>query len=442
MRLSRPSLLTLLGILLAPLTACPEGQPEFPVVVISVDGLRPEFYLDPAWPAPCLQKLKGQGSWAPSMQSVFPSITYANHSSLVTGVSPARHGIDCNIDFDWETGPKPGWNFEAERLKSPALWNLTRSQGLTCAAFSWPVSVGASVEANIPEIFSIPGANHGTTEELIRETSTPGLIDAIQQGRESFPVSFADWDAWLPGAFAQVWHSYRPQLTLIHMLNLDWTQHRFGPNSPATRQALTELDRHLGEIVEQIDLEKTLVMVVGDHGFCEVRRSLAPNHLFWERGWIQIENGKIRSWKVLARTNGGSAAIYCKDLTLLAAVLDLLREKAPGHWRLIPRGELDQRKTFEGAVVGLAAEKDCTLSGSFQDDFERQLPGPLGQHGHLPEELPTGWIVCGPGILADQNLGPRYLLEVAPTVCEQLGLPHAHMEMAPVPLRKPEWNVR
>ncbi len=260
------------------------------VVLISLDGLRPEFYLDSRWPAPCLQSLCRRGAAARGMYSVFPSITYANHTSLVTGVSPGRHGIDCNVDFDWETGPTLGWNWEARRIQSPTLWELARRRKISTAAFSWPVSVGAEVDYLIPEIFSIPGANRGTTEELLRQTSTPGLLDEIQaQSGLAFPQTFAEWDGWLPAAVGYTWRTYRPQLSLIHMLNLDWTQHRYGPDSPETRQSLAQLDVCLQQIVEQIDFQDTVLMIVGDHGFLGVETVLAPNRLFYDRGWIQLD---------------------------------------------------------------------------------------------------------------------------------------------------------
>ncbi len=411
------------------LVAAVAAQPVPQVVLISVDGLRPEFYLDSRWPAPCLQRLCQQGAWARSLTSVFPSITYANHTSLATGVSPAVHGIDCNVDFDWASGPKLGWNWEARRIHSPTLWDLARRRKLVSAAFSWPVSVGAQVDALVPEVFSIPGANEGSTEDLIRQHSSPGLIDQIQaESRRMFPVTFEQWDAWLPDAVGYVWRTRRPQLTLIHMLNLDWTQHRFGPDSPETRQSLRQLDADLERIVEQIDLSQTVLMVVGDHGFLPVSRLLAPNRLFCEQGWIDASGERIRTWKVLARSNGGSAAIYCKDAGLLPSVEALLRRYSPGRWQVLTRQELDQRHTFPGACLALAVPSGAALTPACNVALETQTARTLGQHGHLPELLPTGWLMVGPGIPPGMALGDRSLLEVAPTVGHLLGLDCSSME--------------
>lgn len=405
------------------------------VVLISLDGLRPEFYLDSRWPAPCLQRLARQGASAQAVYSVFPSITYANHTSLVTGASPARHGIDCNVDFDWETGPRPGWNWEAERIQVPTLWDLARRRKLSTAAFSWPVSVGARVDYLIPEVFSIPGANVGSTEELLRQTSTPGLLEAIQQqSGVPFPLTFAEWDRWLPAAFGYTWRTYHPQLSLIHMLNLDWTQHRYGPDGLETRQAVAELDACLERIVEQIDLQDTVLMVVGDHGFLGVDSVLAPNRLFYDRGWIELKDGKLKSWRVYARSNGGSAAVYCKDSALLPQVRSVLRRHGRGRWTILERDELDQRRTFPRASLAISVEPGLALGQSVDGPFETSTERSSGQHGHLPELLPTGWIVVGGGIEAGRDLGSRSLLQVAPSVGKLLRLDCSSMEAEPLEL--------
>jgi predicted AlkP superfamily pyrophosphatase or phosphodiesterase len=426
---SSRTLAAMLRVLFICLLLCAWAGAEPRVVLISLDGLRPEFYQDSGWPAPFMQSLCRQGASAQSVYSVFPSITYANHTSLVTGVSPIRHGVDCNVDFDWDNGPTPGWNWEAARIKAPTLWELARRRHVSTAAFSWPVSVGARVDYLIPEVFSIPGANQGTTEELLRLSSTPGLIDEIQQQSGlPFPLSFAEWDAWLPAAVGYTWRTYHPQLSLIHMLNLDWTQHRFGPDSGETRQALAQLDSELQRIVEQLDLNQTVLMIVGDHGFLPVNQIINPNRLFYDRGWIQLDQGKIKSWKVYARSNGGSAAIYCKDPDLLPQVRRLLQDRSVGRWTILDRQQLDWRRTFPRAALAISVPPGLALGQSVDGPFETPTERTLGQHGHLPELVPTGWIVVGPGIKPGSDLGQRSLLEVAPTIGRLLGLDCSSME--------------
>ena len=89
--MKRVVLLALLAfVLVAPATW---GQPSRHLVLISIDGLRPAFYLDDAYAAPALRALVAAGSHARAATPPFPSVTYPGHATIVTGVRPARHGI-------------------------------------------------------------------------------------------------------------------------------------------------------------------------------------------------------------------------------------------------------------------------------------------------------------------------------------------------------------
>ncbi|HXB08253.1 MAG TPA: alkaline phosphatase family protein, partial [Puia sp.] len=82
------------------------------VILITIDGMRPEFYLDPAWPAPNLQHLMQEGAYAIRMRPVFPTVTLPNHTTMITGALPARHGVYYNGPFNpLATGM--AWNFFA-----------------------------------------------------------------------------------------------------------------------------------------------------------------------------------------------------------------------------------------------------------------------------------------------------------------------------------------
>ena len=89
-----------ISLVLTALVGC-AGQGARPspgrhVIIVSIDGLRPEFYLDEAWAAPELRALVQAGSHARAAEGVFPTVTYPNHATIVTGVRPARHGVFTN----------------------------------------------------------------------------------------------------------------------------------------------------------------------------------------------------------------------------------------------------------------------------------------------------------------------------------------------------------
>jgi len=403
------------------------------VVLLSIDGLRPEFYLDKRWPAPNLQRLKAQGAWAERMLSVFPSITYANHTSLVTGVRAGRHGINSNNVFDPERGPLPGWSWWAKLIRVPALWDRAKEKKISTAAFSWPVSVGGAIDYNVPEIFSVVGANNGTTEELIREHATPGLMEVVHPAGKPFPVTFAEWDAWLPGAFARVMERFEPRLTLIHMLNLDRTQHRHGREAAETLAALTALDAAVGELVDKLDPTDTCLIVVGDHGFQDYTTFLSPNRLFLDQGWLTLKDGKLASWRVIAHPNGGSTPIYCKDPSLAPAVLKLLKVHAPGRYDVLERAELERLDAFPDALCALSLRPGFANRQDYDKPFEEATQGTLGNHGHLPDLVPTGLVAWGCGV-KPHPLGTVQILNVAPTICRLLNLDGSGMQGTPLSL--------
>ena len=117
------------------------------VVLISIDGFRPDFYLDESWPAPNLKKLVAEGVCAKAVRTVVPSITYPSHTSLVTGALPARHGIYYNSPRDATRGE---WYWEERHIKTPTLWDGVKLSGLTSGAVMWPVTVGAPIDYNFP----------------------------------------------------------------------------------------------------------------------------------------------------------------------------------------------------------------------------------------------------------------------------------------------------
>ena len=104
------------------------------VVMISIDGLRPEIYLDPeriGTKVPNLVKLRKQGVSAERMIPVFPSVTYPGNTTLVTGVSPATHGIVNNFKRGSE------WYLSAADIKAKTLWQVAREKGLITAIVTW-----------------------------------------------------------------------------------------------------------------------------------------------------------------------------------------------------------------------------------------------------------------------------------------------------------------
>ena len=112
-----------------------------PVVMISVDGMKPEYVLEAekrGLRIPFLRRLALQGTHAEGVIGVWPTVTYPSHTTLVTGVSPAEHGIFANLEFDPEHHFAESWFWYAAQIRVPTLWQVAHQAGLVTASIGWP----------------------------------------------------------------------------------------------------------------------------------------------------------------------------------------------------------------------------------------------------------------------------------------------------------------
>ncbi|MBW3534145.1 MAG: alkaline phosphatase family protein [Gemmatimonadetes bacterium] len=179
-----------------PAASAQAARPADHVVLVSVDGLRPGFYLEERWPAPMMQRMAREGAHARKVRGVTPTVTYPSHTTLVTGALPARHGIPHNRPFE-PGGPTGLWYMESDSVRVPALWDAVRASGGTSAGISWPVSAGAAIDYNIPEFWSVSGREGDLTgpaahaAALRSRTTPPGLLEEIEDAAlGAFPAFY------------------------------------------------------------------------------------------------------------------------------------------------------------------------------------------------------------------------------------------------------------
>ncbi len=166
------------------------GAQEAPrplLLLISIDGLRPDYVTAAdSYQAkiPNLRRFLKDGAFADGVEGVIPTVTYPSHTTLITGVWPAAHGILANTTFDPRRENQGGWYWYTEDIRVPTLWDAARQAGMTTASIQWPVSVGARVTWNIPEFWR---ANAPDDAKLIRAVSTPGLLAELEPELGSYP---------------------------------------------------------------------------------------------------------------------------------------------------------------------------------------------------------------------------------------------------------------
>ena len=433
-----PLLCTLALLLAAPAHA--QTTSGRPLLLISVDGLRPADVLDAQQRGlhlPNLQAFLTRGAYAHDVRGVLPTLTYPSHTTLLTGVSPALHGIGGNQTFDPTDKNQQGWDWYASDIRVPTLWDAAHTAGLTTANVHWPVSVGARVDWNLPQIWrtGLPD-----DRKLLAALSTPGLLPSLEKDLGPYADGI---DESLPGdqnraRFAiHLLETRKPQFMTAYLTALDTEQHANGPDTPASRKVLEGIDVLIGKLVDAAQRVHPdgVVAIVSDHGFAPVKQDINFYAPFIKAGLVTVKDGAITDWKAAVWNDGGSAAIVLhdpKNAEVKAQVAALLKQlqadpryqidKVLDHEQLLAQGGTPMASWFVLLKIGyeLGVKPDAPLPA----------PGHYrGMHGYDPAqpEMRSTFLLAGPGIAAGKDLGSIDMRDIAPTLAKLMGasLPQA-----------------
>jgi hypothetical protein len=418
-------------VALVPLRA-EEPAPKGRVLLVSLDGLRPEVYLDERFEMPVLRALAARGVSARRVTGVFPTLTYPSHATIATGCRPARHGIHHNTVFDPALAGGKRWLFEATNLRATTLWDAAAKAGLRTSAVRWPTTVGARIDFHVPEVFDYldPKADHWA---LVKKHATTGLLEELHPETPVLEEEPAVDDVFGELA-ARIIETRKPELLMLHLVQADGAQHANGRDDPKVKAAFAALDRHLGRLLRALEVagvaSSTNVIVTGDHGFLDVHTSVRANALLRELGFVKTDaQGNVADWTAMAHNGGGSAAIYLKDPADRATgerVLTALRSAAAGSLRgivnVLDRDALDREEGYPGAVCAL----ECEAGYGFDSGAAGEVLNPAfakGTHGYLPSrpELATGLVAAGPGLASGHVIPSFRQIDIAPLAAKLLG---------------------
>lgn len=405
------------------------------VILVSIDAFRPEFCQDERWPAPTLQQFAWEGAHAEAVTSVFPALTYPAHATMVTGALPIRHGIWQNEPF--EPGGQTGrWWWEASALRVPALWDVVRARGGTTAAVSWPVTVGAAIDWNVPDVWPL-SHDADPMDPIRRATRPPELFAELEReatGRlreENFGISRLTREDRVGAIAAYLFERYRPTLLMMHLIGTDHVQHERGRSNPQVRRAAGAADRAIGQVleaVERLDLcGRTTFVVTGDHGSVDVHTELRPNVWLVKAGLMEDRPDRGQ-WRAAFHASGGSAFLRLREVDDDAAAREVRR-----CLEALPRGERDLLRIVEREELGqLGADPEApfALAAVPGVQFTATSSGPArvasrgGAHGYHPDEpqMRTGFVAAGAGVRRGAAAPRMPLQNVAPLVARLLGL--------------------
>lgn len=372
-----------------------------PVLLISIDGLRPDDLAD----APTLQALAATGVRAQWMNPSFPTLTFPNHYTLVTGLRPDHHGIVNNSmrdpvlgrfalndrqavsDGRWWDGGEP-------------IWVTAHRAGLRTATMFWPGSEAA-----------IHGVRPDEWHPFDAGITPAQRVDTVL--------------GWLQAPPAQ-----RPAFMTLYFDQVDHAEHDAGPASPPARAAVAEVDAALARLVEGLRqrgmLDALNIVVVSDHGMARV-----PD------GQVVTVDTLVPADIAEVETAGQVVGIRPRPGHAAEAEARLLgRHPHYACWR---KGELPARWHYGThpripPIVCLMDEGWDALSPGWK---AKRRPGDRGSHGFDPAlpSMRAVFIAHGPAFNPGTLLPPFDNVDVYPLLADLLGIAPAANDGSLAPLR-------
>lgn len=423
------------------------------VVVISIDGLAAYLVDDPKVPLPTIRQLAREGCIVEGGMTVSdPSVTWPNHTTLVTGMKPGRHGVLANgvlvrggigvpVKIDSHRD-------QHDLVKVPTVADAAHAAGLRTAEVNWPCTRNSeSFDDQFPDV---PNALDYTTPRLRQELIEKKLLrDETHASFRNSSIVGLDY-VWTEAACHLI-RERKPHLMLIHLLNNDATHHKRGAQSQAGYTANAYADMCVSRIIDAIDdagiREYTTIILVADHGFTVTPKAIRPNVLLREAGLLTVENGKLTQAQVHVIPEGGIGLVYCTNPLKAPENAAAFRKMFMGQEGvadvLLPDrfnevGFPHPRDYRQVPDAVLVAKDGYAVSGAMTGEtlvttFEEARTS-YGSHGFLAKlpKMNAMCILSGTDIRAGTKLQGVNNTAIAPTIATLLGLEYPDADGKPL----------
>ncbi|WP_249603058.1 alkaline phosphatase family protein [Zunongwangia pacifica] len=398
------------------------------VVLISIDGFRPDFYRDSKWPTPNLKMLAENGVSADEVRTIFPSVTYPSHTTLITGVLPEQHGIYYNTIIK-DDGSPGGWVYNFAEIKAQTLWQAAKEKNLKTASISWPISVDSPyIDYNIPEFWSF-------TDPLDRRQATSehahpkGLFEEVVKNatgdlsKNEYNLTSLRMDQNLGRIASYILANYKPNFLSMHLPNLDGAEHANGREGIEVSRAIAGADFVVGQIYDALKregmIENTVIIVTGDHGFVSTHTSISPNLWLKDMG---VDD------KAFFFSVGGSAFLHItgkeekKIIEIVKSGLAKLPLVQREMFRLVDKEEIEKMQSDPRVKLAISAKEGFSFSNDKEGELLQKKKG--GKHGYFPDfyNIYTGFIAAGAGLERNEKIQHMQLEDVAVIIAKLLDL--------------------
>ena len=299
--------------------------------------------------APRLRALAESG-WSRSLREVVPAVTCTAQASLLTGQSPAGHGIVGNGWLFRDTGEVRFWQQSNALIQAEPLYVTARKRAaergrsFRTAQLFWWFNQGAAVDYSVTpkpyygadgnKVFGITGTPDGLTERLERDL-----------GRFPFhtfwgPKAGLPCTDWIACCAATLLHVFRPDLTLVYLPHLDYDPQRFGPSGCDMPGLVRQLDDACAPLLDRAQAIGARVWVVSEYGHCDVSRPVLLNRVLREAGMLVARPGPFGETldtfgsRAFAVCDHQLAHVYVRESEDRDRVRDLLASQ-PGMARVL-----------------------------------------------------------------------------------------------------------
>jgi predicted AlkP superfamily pyrophosphatase or phosphodiesterase len=378
----------------------PTAAERPPLILISVDGLRADYLARGI--TPTMNALAAGGVTTTAMRPSFPSLTFPNHYTIVTGLRPDHHGIVNNNMDDPALGrfalsirsavEDARWWNDAE-----PIWVTAERAGIPTATMFWPGSEAAIRGVRPRRWLPFDGA----MPEAAR-------VDRLL--------------AWLD-------ERPRPGFATLYFDTVDHDGHEFGPDSAEVNKAVAEVDRQVARLLAGLESRgiKANIILVADHGMAEVR---AERRIFLD---ALIDPGALKL------VSGGAVASINPLPGQEAAVQAALLKSHP-HMQCWPKGKLPARLHYgtHARVPAIICAAEPGWMIWLAPPRPDQKMSPLGgMHGYDPAHpsMAAAFIAAGPDFRRGAVLPPFDNVDVHPLMLRLLGLPAMRTDGDPAALR-------
>ncbi|HRQ88607.1 MAG TPA: ectonucleotide pyrophosphatase/phosphodiesterase [Bacteroidia bacterium] len=427
-----------------------EPKKDHHVILVSVDGLAHYYFDDPKANMPTIREMASKGARAKWMGTSFPTVTWTNHTTLVTGVHAGRHGVIGNNYYDRAQNkaipliPDPLFD-KTEIVKAPTVYDVVHAAGLSTAGVCWPASRNAAtLDWQVPDVFDQAIFEGASTPALLAELKEKGLPywkqnEWCKAGNAGKPQR-----DWLYTSIARhLVEAHRPNFLALHLVSVDALEHATGRQSDEAYWAINDSDRCIRDLVETVEAaglaDRTTFVVTADHGFITYTKEIAANIVLRQEGLREGNGLKLRQ-QAYALGQGGGCFVYILD----EANRDTIRDRLAARFREVEGVEIvigpeDFAKFGHKLPSENPHEPDLMLSAadgysfSGKDDGELVIlptDGPKGSHGYssFHDLMGASFVASGAGIKPGVVLDRISNTDVAPTIAALLGVEMENVE--------------